>query len=87
MNKDMKKRLKNKGTLVALGAQIMIIIGIVYFYVTGELMPAGLVGNLTLLGGAILMILTTLGILNDPKTDNKGFGDDKKDPPMPPPFK
>lgn len=68
---NVTKRLKNKGTLIALGSQILIIIGVVYFYVTGEMIPAGLVANLTLVGGAILVILTVLGILNDPTDKNE----------------
>lgn len=35
-------------------------------------------GNYEKLGTAILGILVLAGILNNPTTDNKGFGDDKK---------
>jgi phi LC3 family holin len=75
--KNIGKRLKNRGTLIALGSQLIIIISILYFYLMGEIIPVGLVANLILLGGAVLVILTTLGILNDPTTQNKGFKDDK----------
>lgn len=77
--KDIGKRLRNRATLIALGSQFLIIFGVIYYYVTGEMMPLGLTANFALFGGAILVILTVLGILNDPTTVNKGL---KDDPPM-----
>jgi uncharacterized membrane protein len=75
--KNIGKRLRNRGTLVALGSQLILIVSILYYYQTGENIPAGVIANLVILGGAILVILTTLGVLNDPTTDNKGLKDDE----------
>lgn len=75
--KDLKKRLTNRGTLIALGSQILIIVGVVYLMMTGNELSEGLVTNLTILGGAVLVVLTVLGIVNNPK-EGKGFEDEDK---------
>lgn len=74
---NLKKRLSNRFTLIALGSQALIIAGLVYFYVTGEALPDGIRNDLIVLGGSILVVLTSLGVLNNPETDNKGLKDDK----------
>lgn len=77
--KDIKKRLRNRGTLIALGSQLLIVISIIYYYVTGQLIPTSVLTDLTLLGGAVLVTLTVLGVLNNP-TSGTGFKDDDDDP-------
>lgn len=73
---NLKKRLTNRFTLIALGSQVLIIAGIIYYYVTGDVLPDGIRNDIILLGGSVLVILTSLGIINNPDTENKGLKDD-----------
>lgn len=65
----MKKRLKNYGLWVSVAALLGMILQDVGFQITPEKYQAYI--------DSILTILVLAGIINNPTTKKKGFGDDK----------
>jgi phi LC3 family holin len=74
----LKHRLTNRVTLIAIFSNLMLLVGGLYFMITGEELSKEFVANLTAyIGLPILTLLTILGIVNDPMTDHKGLSDDE----------
>lgn len=70
----MMKRLKNYGFWVAVFAYVPILSDALGFYNINLPLP----GNYDKLVVGLLGILVLAGIVSNPATENKGFGDDKK---------
>jgi uncharacterized membrane protein len=68
------KRLKNYGLWVAVFALIPIIADSLKVYNINVILP----GNYDKLVVGVLGILVLAGIVSNPSTENKGFGDDKE---------
>ena len=66
----MKNRLKNYGLWISIASFLFMIIQGAGLQITPE--------SWNLYVNSILGILILLGIINNPTTDNKGFGDDKE---------
>lgn len=67
---DLKKRLRNYGLWVSVASLVLLLLNS-FGVVIDESKYNGIVN-------AILAILVLLGILNNPTTENKGFGDDNE---------
>ena len=70
-------RFKNYGLLMAITSQLLLVaqLGAALFFdykITEELK-----GEIVAFVDAVLILLSVLGIVNNPTTENKGFGDDK----------
>lgn len=65
---DLKKRLRNYGFWVSLASLVLLLLNNFGVYID-ESKYNGIVDS-------ILAILVLLGILNDPTTEKKGYGDD-----------
>jgi uncharacterized membrane protein len=72
-NDETMKRLKNYGFWAAVLAYLPIVSDALGFYDINFLLP----GNYDKLVVGLLGILVLGGILSNPTTENKGFGDDK----------
>ncbi|MFZ7945653.1 holin [Neobacillus sp. 19] len=68
------KRFKNYGLWAAMLAYLPIVSDALGFYKIDFVLP----GNYDKLVVGLLGILVLAGIVSNPNTDNKGFGDDKK---------
>ena len=68
------KRLKNYGLWVALFAFIPIVADSLKVYNINVILP----GNYDKLVVGVLGLLVLCGIISNPSTENKGFGDDSK---------
>jgi uncharacterized membrane protein len=66
----MKNRLKNYALWISISSFVFMIIQNLGLQITPE--------SWNLYVNSILGILILLGIVNNPTTDNKGFGDDKE---------
>lgn len=70
-------RLKNYGLLMAITSQVLLVaqLGAALFFdynLTEEMKT-----EIIVFVDAVLILLSVLGIVSNPTTENKGFGDDK----------
>ncbi|GGJ68257.1 phi LC3 family holin [Anoxybacillus voinovskiensis] len=67
---NLKKRLRNYGLWISLASFILLVL-----QTFGVQIDAGKYNTIV---NAVLTFFVTLGIINDPTTENKGYGDDKQ---------
>lgn len=72
------KRLKNRGTLIALGSALILFAQTIAALVFGYEFSTEEVARWQIVGNSLLLVLTALGVLNDPTTNDKGYNDDRK---------
>lgn len=66
---NLKKRLRNYGLWVSLASLVLLISQTFGYHID--------VGKYNQVINAVLAFLVTLGVLNNPTTETKGYGDDK----------
>ena len=67
---DIKKRMKNYGFWIAIIAQVLAILQMI------EVLSVSNIEIINNIVTAVLQIFVLLGVINNPTTNQKGFGDD-----------